>query len=45
MLSHEQLFGLKHQLQVMDSLKRQFFKQFLREPAGKHRAEPKAGIY
>lgn len=42
---HEQLFDLKHQMQVMDSLKRQFFKQFLREPAGKHRAEPKPGIY
>ncbi len=42
---HEQLFDLKHQMQVMDSLKRQFFKQFLRESAGKHSAEPKAGIY
>jgi hypothetical protein len=42
---HEQLFDFKHQLQAMDSLKRQFFKQFLRQNKVKHKSAPPAGIY
>ncbi len=40
-----QLFDLKHQLQYMDSIKREFFKHYFHQKMSNGIDKPKAGIY